>query len=77
MVYRKKVLISPSDSKTGLRSKTLSVNLTQEKIKKQSDIETDKPVSRTGRVDSWILLLARWKRNVWTHGLRRLGISIS
>jgi hypothetical protein len=31
--------------KNWIRIKTLSVNLTQEKIKKQSDIETDKPVS--------------------------------
>jgi hypothetical protein len=45
MVYRKKVLISWSDSKLDYESKTLSVNLTQEKNKNSPDIETDKPVS--------------------------------
>jgi hypothetical protein len=45
MVYRKKVLISPSDSKTGLRFKNTICKSYAGKIKKQSDIETDKPVS--------------------------------
>jgi len=42
----KKVLISPEAfQKLDSESKTLSVNLTQEKIKNSPDIETDKPVS--------------------------------
>ncbi len=43
----KKVLISPEVfQKAEWESKTLSVNLTQEKIKNSPDIDTDKPVSR-------------------------------
>ncbi len=43
----KKVLISPEAfQKPDWKSKTFSVNLTQEKIKNSPDIDTDKPVSR-------------------------------
>jgi uncharacterized protein YrrD len=45
--FEKKVLISPEAfQKAEWESKTLSVNLTQEKIKNSPNIDTDKPVSR-------------------------------
>jgi hypothetical protein len=71
----KKVLMPEAFQKLDYESKTLSVNLTQEKIKKVR-YETDKPVSEQQEdlirgYYSWRLLR---KRNVWTHGLRHVGI---